>query len=102
MQKLIVRHVGSSGAPQFVVTRGADNRDADVVTLASPVGFKVPGSAGRELMGELAWYLEKFLDYPFPPRTDQAERARQALGLWGLAAALASVVVYVVKRRSQW
>ena len=26
----------------------------------------------------------------------------QALGLWGLAAALASVVVYVVKRRSQW
>ena len=34
-------------------------------------------------MRELQWYLETFLDYPFPPDTDRAERVLQALRDWG-------------------
>ena len=34
-------------------------------------------------MRELQWYLETFLDYPFPPETDHAERVLQSLKQWG-------------------
>ena len=34
-------------------------------------------------MRELRWYLEDFLDYPFPPETDHAERVQRALRGWG-------------------
>jgi hypothetical protein len=34
-------------------------------------------------MLELQWYLETFLDYPFPPETDHAERILKALRDWG-------------------
>ncbi|MES2645080.1 MAG: tetratricopeptide repeat protein [Myxococcota bacterium] len=82
-RRLIVRHLVAEGVPRFVVTRGVDGRDADPVSVASPSGFEVAGSPGCELMGELAWYLEKFLDYPFAPRTERAERVRGALRAWG-------------------
>jgi tetratricopeptide (TPR) repeat protein len=35
------------------------------------------------LLRELRWYLETFLDYPFPPETDRAERVLQSLKQWG-------------------
>jgi tetratricopeptide (TPR) repeat protein len=38
------------------------------------------------LMRELRWYLEVFLDYPFPPLTDRAERIQKSLELWGTEA----------------
>jgi hypothetical protein len=34
-------------------------------------------------MAELQWYLEHFLEYPFPPETDHAERILAALRAWG-------------------
>ena len=34
-------------------------------------------------MRKMQWYLEKFLDYPFPPETDHAERVQKALRDWG-------------------
>jgi len=34
-------------------------------------------------MEELQWYLEKFLDYPFSPETDHADRVQKALVDWG-------------------
>ena len=34
-------------------------------------------------MAELRWYLENFLDYPFPPETDRAEQVQEALKQWG-------------------
>ena len=37
-------------------------------------------------MQELRWYLEDFLDYPFPPRTDRAHELLGALGSWGCLA----------------
>jgi tetratricopeptide (TPR) repeat protein len=34
-------------------------------------------------MRELRWYLEQFLDYPFHPETDHADRVLDALRNWG-------------------
>ena len=34
-------------------------------------------------MQELQWYLEDFLEYPFPPETDRADRVIAALRGWG-------------------
>lgn len=34
-------------------------------------------------MRELQWYLETFLDYPFSPETDHADRVLKALREWG-------------------
>ncbi len=41
------------------------------------------GRPNSNLMEELRWYLEKFLEYPFPPETDHAERIQAALKNWG-------------------
>ena len=37
-------------------------------------------------MRELRWYLEQFLDYPFHPETDHADRVLDALRAWGTQA----------------
>ncbi len=37
-------------------------------------------------MRELRWYLEHFLDYPFPPETTHAEHVLDALKAWGAQA----------------
>lgn len=71
--------------PRFEVAR-ADGKRAGPFELASPHGFPIEGVPGTELMRELAWYLEKFLDWPFPPETERAERVRAALHRWGTQA----------------
>ena len=85
MHRLIVRQV--KGAERFVVSH-ADGRSAeDEATVASPVGWAVvrAGSEGK-LSGELRWYLESFLDYPFPPQTTRAEAVEASLEAWGAQA----------------
>jgi hypothetical protein len=85
MHRLIVRQV--KGAERFVVSH-ADGRSADSeATVASPVGWAVvrAGSEGK-LSGELRWYLESFLDYPFPPQTTRAEGVEASLEAWGAQA----------------
>ena len=61
----------------------ADGRSTDTVAIPSPVGFPVEGRPHSDLMRELRWYLETFLDYPFPPETEHAERVQDALAAWG-------------------
>jgi hypothetical protein len=39
-----------------------------------------------KLSGELRWYLESFLDYPFPPQTTRAEAVEASLEAWGAQA----------------
>src|SRR5262252_4358972 len=83
MHQLLVRHLSDKGAARFAVVRGSDQRSASAVTLIAPSEFAVEGNPGEHLAGGLRWYLEEFLDYPFPPRTERAERIRLALGAWG-------------------
>ncbi len=83
MKTLQIQHVAESEPAQFRVVRLPDGRPTGSVSVTSPVGFEVPGAGAADLMDELSWYLEKFLEYPFPPRLERAERVQQALAEWG-------------------
>ena len=74
MNTLVVYHTGGAETPTFEVHRLADGKRADAVAVLSPVGFPVEDMPNSGLMRELRWYLEQFLDYPFPPATDRADR----------------------------
>ena len=83
MKTLIVRHVDQNDPAQFQVVRLPDGKTIGPVVMPSPVGFPVAGRPNSDLMRELRWYLEGFLDYPYHPETDHAERLRDALKAGG-------------------
>jgi tetratricopeptide (TPR) repeat protein len=83
---LIIKHANESAPPQFQLVRSGDGKFTEPVTIPSPRGYPVEGMPNSELMKELRWYLEVFLDYPYPPFTDRAERILAALRSWGIAA----------------
>ena len=81
---LIIRHLDDqNGAPQFTVVREKDGKLADTIPLTSPETTIVEGRPNSHLMLDLRWYLEYFLDYPFEPNTQLAERVLEALQGWG-------------------
>ncbi|MGK3986910.1 tetratricopeptide repeat protein [Sorangium sp. So ce136] len=82
MATLYVRHIAASDPPRFEVARPA-GRAAPPVAVVPPAGFPVEGRPESDLLGELRWYLESFLDYPFSPETEHAERVLAALRAWG-------------------
>src|SRR5712691_1213534 len=79
---LIIEHIPGE-PPTFVVRRLEDGKGSMPVRIPSPYGFPVEGRPNSDLMRELQWYLETFLDYPFPPETDHADRVLKALKDWG-------------------
>jgi len=83
MNTLLIRHVESGVPPKFQAICPQDARSTETVAIPTPVGFPVEGRPNSDLMRELRWYLEGFLDYPFPPETEHAERVRDALRRWG-------------------
>jgi tetratricopeptide (TPR) repeat protein len=83
---LAIIHTKASNPPVFTLTRLPDGKELTPVSITSPYEFPVEGSPQFRLMGRLRWYLEKFLDYPFPPETDQAEHVLDALKAWGTQA----------------
>ena len=80
---LLIRHLPGSHPAAFQVTRLSDGKTAEPASPPSPLGFPVEGRPSSDLMRELRWYLETFLDYPFPPETGHAERVLQSLKHWG-------------------
>src|ERR1035441_8191260 len=80
---LVVHHQPGSDPPLFQVVRQRDSKASQPTVVPSPFGFPVAGRPNSDLMRELQWYLETFLDYPFPPETDHAERVLKALRDWG-------------------
>ncbi len=82
MGTLLLRHVAGSEPPRFYVERPG-GKATSPVEIAAPSGFPVEGRPNSNLVRELRWYLEDFLDYPFPPETEHAERIQAALRAWG-------------------
>lgn len=80
---LTIRHLPGSDPVSFQVTRLSDGKTALPATVLPPIGFPVEGRPNSDLMRELQWYLEIFLDYPFPPETEHADRVQRALRDWG-------------------
>ena len=83
MARLTISHVEKT---MFQVVRPRDGKISKPREIPSPFGFPVKNRPQSDLMGELRWYLEDFLDYPFSPYTDRAESVLQALDQWGTAA----------------
>src|ERR1017187_2987047 len=83
---LTIEHLDGSAPPQFKVTRLPDGKSASPVAIVSPYEFPVESRPDSHLMKELRWYLEQFLDYPFPPDTIRSEHTLDALKAWGIQA----------------
>jgi hypothetical protein len=84
MSALIIRHLTSEGREhRFQVQRLSDGKSADPVSLTDPSTTPVPDRPQSGLSTELRWYLERFLEYPFLPETDRAERVQAVLNDWG-------------------
>ncbi len=81
---LVLQHQPGSADAFMVVRTGDDYKPAgEPAKVPSPYKFPVEGRPDSNLMAELRWYLETFLDYPFPPETDHADRVLRALRSWG-------------------
>jgi hypothetical protein len=86
MHTLIIRHLDSDHNDQqhqFHVERLKDGKITDKTTLTDPTDVQVEGRPNSDLSQDLRWYLEKFLDYPFHPNTEVAERIQKTLDEWG-------------------
>jgi hypothetical protein len=77
---LVIRHQGEQ---RFVVSRLEDGKTSSPISLAAPDSLRVEGRPNSHLLNDLRWYLEHFLDYPFEPNTEVAERIQHALSQWG-------------------
>ncbi|HYH67615.1 MAG TPA: CHAT domain-containing protein [Urbifossiella sp.] len=80
---LVVRHVEKSDPPQFSVSRLIDGKAVPPVAVAPPNSVRVAGRPNDDLTTQVRWYLEQFLDYPFHPDDEYAERVQAALREWG-------------------
>src|SRR5712692_9483109 len=78
---LVIQQVSGDG--EFQVTRTKDFKTSKPVKVPSPYTWAVEGRPNSNLMVELQWYLEGFLEYPFPPETEHAARILEALKSWG-------------------
>ncbi len=76
---LAIAHVEGSSPPAFTLTRLTDGRSAAPVTISSPYAYPVESQPNSNLMEQLRWYLEHFLDYPFDPEIGHAGRVLDAL-----------------------
>lgn len=83
MSTIELRHVAGSNPPSFHVFGETRKR---LGPFAVPAPREVVVAGGRKLLTELGWYLETFLEYPFSPETERAERLLEALKGWGRAA----------------
>ncbi len=76
---LIIRHAGKD-PDRFQIIRMKDGKGApNSVGIPSPDVFPVEGRLNSNLSAELRWRLERFLDYPYHPDTDVAERVLDSL-----------------------
>ncbi|WP_029630669.1 CHAT domain-containing tetratricopeptide repeat protein, partial [Zavarzinella formosa] len=80
---LVIRHVPDTNPPKFTVSRLSDGNTSDAVLVAPPNSVRVEGRPNDDLIHQLRWYLEKFLDYPFHPDDEYAGRVQAALREWG-------------------
>jgi hypothetical protein len=82
---LAIKHIPGSSPAVFELTRLTDGKSLPPINIPSPYEAQVTGHP-KPLMAELKWYLERFLDYPFPPEVAHAEHVLDTLKLWGTEA----------------
>ena len=88
MEIIQIRHIEGTCPASFQVMRLSDGKSTNPSPVSSPVDFRVEGRPKSDLLKELRWYLEDFLEYPFSPETEHAERVLESLRKWGETAFL--------------
>ncbi|MBM4046523.1 MAG: CHAT domain-containing protein, partial [Planctomycetes bacterium] len=83
MSAIIISHIADSRPARFQVFREASGQHTEPVAIPSPYKFPVKDRPNEHLISQLRWYLEGFIQYPFPPRTEQAAHVEAALAAWG-------------------
>jgi hypothetical protein len=84
MPTLTSRHLPATTLPAFQLLRAPDGKATSPRELPPADTFPVSGRP-TGLLAELRWYLEDFLEYPFSPGTERAERVLAALDAWARA-----------------
>jgi tetratricopeptide (TPR) repeat protein len=85
--KILVQQVLGIQPPSFrVFCQPGDESATEPVSVPSPADTPVASRPNSNLLTELQWYLERFLDYPFYPELEHADRVQHALKVWGEAA----------------
>ncbi len=82
MPPLIIRHLPGPTPEDDRFQLDFGGHVTAPVRVPAAAGYPVEGRPNDDLMSELRWYLEDFLEYPFQPETDHAERVLRALGRW--------------------
>jgi tetratricopeptide (TPR) repeat protein len=85
LSRLTLRHLPDPEQHRFAVLGEPGGATREAVVPAAH-RYPVPGRPDSSLLSELRWYLDRFLDYPFPPETGRAEQLLAALRGWGEAA----------------
>lgn len=70
MPTLLIRHSENTDPPRFQVIRTENFKATEPVPLSDPLAQPLPDRTDTPLGAELRWYLEEFLEYPFPPQTN--------------------------------
>lgn len=83
MPLLVVRQAAGDDPARFLLLREDGKSRPEPVEVPAAQGFSVEERPQSDLMAELRWYLENFLEYPCPPETGRAERLLRALHSWG-------------------
>ena len=86
MTELQICHVGNQdGIPLFSVVRSGDMKRTLPVPLPPPASFPVQGHGDKQLLPELRWYLEDYLQAPFGAYRQSAQAVAETLEAWGTA-----------------
>lgn len=83
MTECSIIHRPQRGPRHFELRRAPNVKR--LATVPGAADFEVDGRPESNLLPELRWYLEHFLEYPFSPETEHAERVLEALEAWGRA-----------------
>ena len=77
--QVIIHQKFSPSSIRTVLTRLSDGKHLSAVAIASPHEHPVEDRPNSNLMRELRWYLENFLEFPFHPETIHAEHVLEAV-----------------------
>ncbi len=84
MTELLIQHNRINDTDNYTVLNPADLKlSGQHVEIPCPYTLHVEGRPKSNLMFDLQWYLEKFLEYPFDPDDETAERILDRLKSWG-------------------
>ena len=81
-----IHHTGTQdGSAIFEVIRSLDMKHTAAVPLPEPAIFPVEGHPVKNLLPELRWYLEDYLQEPFGVFPQLAESVAETMRAWGTA-----------------